>query len=128
MPSNQIPEDVLRDGHARFHDQTGNMLGAHDCEWASCDFWESATTIAPLIIEWARKDQAETDADIALHFRIEKLTTFTEVGADTAVSGIVEAIRAQFAAEQDHLTADDFRRIRADATDEFMAEQRRSPR
>jgi hypothetical protein len=61
-PSLILPDGVLQEAHARFHDQAGNMLGPDDCGWPHCQFWESSMTIAPLIIEWARRDQVEADS------------------------------------------------------------------
>jgi len=36
---------LLPDLHARYHDQTGNLLGRDDCGWFECDFWPIASTI-----------------------------------------------------------------------------------
>lgn len=35
-------EDWLRDQHAKYHDQSGNMLGCYECREQHCDFWDAA--------------------------------------------------------------------------------------
>lgn len=35
-------EDMLRDLHARYHDEFGNLLGRDECGWQGCEFWDSA--------------------------------------------------------------------------------------
>jgi len=30
----------LRDLHAQWHDQAGNLLGKDECGWERCEFWE----------------------------------------------------------------------------------------
>jgi hypothetical protein len=35
-------EDMLRDLHARYHDEVGNLLGRDECGWEGCEFWDAA--------------------------------------------------------------------------------------
>lgn len=83
MPGNQIPEDV----RARFDRllKKSGMGGLGRLATKS-----AFDAIAPLIIEWTRKDQAEVDAQIA-----EKYWPANVAHAHD----IAKVIRAQFAGE-----------------------------
>lgn len=54
-------DDWLRDQHARYHDQPGNMLGANECGWDRCQFFEVAVWVrnAPS----ARPGDADDEGD-----------------------------------------------------------------
>lgn len=60
-------DDGLRDQHARYHDEPGNMLGHDECGWERCGFWDAAewTLNAPkpettrLAVATERADKAE---------------------------------------------------------------------
>lgn len=82
MLSNQIPEDVREKVARLLYDQT--QLVAADVE-------DLIDDIAPLIIEWARVDQAEVDAQI--------VETHDFPGAAFLPKKIATALRAQFAGE-----------------------------
>ena len=41
-PSHWTIDDKLSDLHARYHEQSGNMLGRDECGWERCDFWVPA--------------------------------------------------------------------------------------
>lgn len=41
-PDHWTTNEKLRDLHARWHDQKGNLLGREACGWESCEFWDAA--------------------------------------------------------------------------------------
>lgn len=41
-PDHWTTNEKLRDLHARWHDQKGNLLGREACGWEHCEFWDSA--------------------------------------------------------------------------------------
>lgn len=41
-PDHWTINEKLRDLHARWHDQKGNLLGREACGWEGCEFWDSA--------------------------------------------------------------------------------------
>lgn len=92
MPSNQIPEDV----RAVAADAIENL------DWSQAEFGylpanaEIVDAVAPLIIQWARQDQAKVDASLAR----EWLGRMHRDSPSKAFPDALEAvIRAQFADE-----------------------------
>lgn len=47
-PDHWTVNEKLRDLHARWHDQKGNLLGREACGWEGCEFWDSAQFILRL--------------------------------------------------------------------------------
>jgi len=48
-PAHWTDDDVLKDLHARWHDQPGNLIGAVECEWDGCEFWDAAKFVADTV-------------------------------------------------------------------------------
>ena len=97
MPSNPTLPEAVKETIVLAMGKHG--LDPKDMNWCVCGDWEEGDdwdehmldAIAPLIIEWARKDQAEKDAQI-VEFKIRNYRTIGSPGrADAA-----RDIRAQF--------------------------------
>jgi len=41
-PDHWTTNDKLRDLHARWHEQTGNLIGREECGYERCEFWDAA--------------------------------------------------------------------------------------
>jgi hypothetical protein len=88
MPSNQIPEDVREQ-----FDSLLKKVGMGDLGRLAAK--DALDAIVPLIIEWARKDQAKVDARIA-----ENWADANEVGGYArAAYTVARKLRAQFIPE-----------------------------
>lgn len=48
-PAHWTDDDVLRDLHARWHDQPGNLIGEGECGWNGCEFWDAAKFVADTV-------------------------------------------------------------------------------
>lgn len=66
-PDHWTINEKLRDLHARWHDQKGNLLGRDACGWEGCEFWDSAQfTLRLADVHIAgREPQDEPSDDVA---------------------------------------------------------------
>ena len=94
MASNQIPEDVRERAERVVVKQLCSQTPA--CKEHRDDAREAVSAIAPLFIEWARKDQAKADVQIAEFWR-SQLTARAESAEErerALIAGVREAICA----------------------------------
>lgn len=52
-PDHWTKEDKLRDLHARYHSETGNLLDRDECGWERCEFWDAASFVVDAFVERA---------------------------------------------------------------------------
>ncbi|KIP90170.1 hypothetical protein RU09_11865 [Microbacterium sp. MEJ108Y] len=80
-PDHWTANEKLRDLHARWHQQAGNLLGREACGWQRCEFWDAAEFTLRLadVRVIGREPQGEPSDALDLD-RLEKLANAATPG------------------------------------------------